>query len=172
VNQKQEEIMLRKMLMAFVMTVFSSTTFGDDATSGKFAVEGFFAGTANFLDAGNGNLTVTYDGVMGVKAIDGTTFGDMSSWHCAGSLTAFSGKFDNEIGICKIQFADGDTAFMTYVGSGALGKPASGTGHFIGGTGKYENISGELTFNRQSLNSAKDGYVQAYNTNSGTYSLN
>ena len=164
--------MLRKMLMAFVMTVFSSTTFGDDASSGKFAVEGFFAGTANFLDAGNGNLTVTYDGVMGVRAIDGTTFGDMSSWHCAGSLTAFGGKFDNEIGICKIQFADGDTAFMTYVGSGALGKPASGTGHFIGGTGKYEKISGELTFNRQSLESAKDGYVQAHNTNSGTYSLN
>ena len=96
----------------------------------------------------------------------------MSAWHCAGSLTAFGGKFDNEIGICKIQFADGDTAFMTYVGSGALGKPASGTGRFIGGTGKYEKISGDLTFNRQSLRSAKDGYVQAHNVNSGTYSLN
>ena len=164
--------MFRKLLIALLMTVFSSVTLADEASSGKFALEGFFAGTANFLDAGNGNLTATYDGVMVARAIDGTTFGDYSTWYCAGSLTALGGKFDNEIGICKIQFADGDTAFMTYVGSGALGKPASGTGRFIGGTGKYEKISGELTFNRQPVKSAKDGYVQAHNVNSGTYSLN
>ena len=164
--------MFRKLLIALLMTVFSSVTLADEASSGKFALEGFFAGTANILDAGNGNLTVTYDGVMGVRAIDGTTFGDMSTWHCAGSLTALGGKFDNERGICKWQFADGDTAFMTYVGSGALGKPASGTGRFIGGTGKYEKISGEFSFTRQSLKSAKAGYVQAHNMTTGTYSLN
>ena len=164
--------MFRTILVALLMTMFSSATFADEASSGKFALEGFFAGTANFLDAGNGNLTVTYDGVMGVKAIEGNTFGDNSTWHCAGALTALGGTFDNEIGICKLQFADGDTAFMTYVGSGALGKPASGTGHFIGGTGKYEKISGKLEFHRNSLKSAKDGYVQARNINRGSYSLN
>ena len=164
--------MLRKMFIALLMTVFSSTTFADDASSGKFALEGFFAGTANFLDAGNGNLTVTYDGVMGVKAIDGTTFGDRSTWHCVGALTALGGKFDNEHGICKWQFADGDTAFSTYVGSGALGQEVSGTWHFIGGTGKYEKISGGGVFVRQSVQGAKDGVAQAYNRSTGTYSLN
>ena len=164
--------MVRKILIALLMTVFSSTAFAVDDSSGKISIEGFFAGTLNMLDAGKGNLAITYDGVMGLKAIDGTTFGDRATWHCVGALTALGGKFDNEHGICKWQFADGDTAFSTYVGSGALGQKASGTWHFIGGTGKYEKISGEGVFVRQSVQGAKDGVVQAYNRSTGTYSLN
>ena len=115
------------------------------------------------VEAANGNLTVTYEGVMGLTVLDGTTFGDYSTWHCAGFLTALGGKFENEIGICKMQFADGDTEFITYVGGGALGQKASGPGHFIGVTGKYEKISGEIVFTRQSLKSAKKEYVQSHN---------
>ena len=164
--------MLRKILIVFLMTVFSSTAFAGDDSYGKISIEGIFAGTLNMLDAGNGNLAITYDGVMGLKALDGTTFGDRSTWHCVGSLTALGGKFDNENGICKWQFADGDTAFSTYVGSGALGQEVSGTWHFIGGTGKYEKISGEDVYVRQLVQSAKDGVSQAYLTSTGAYSLN
>jgi len=164
--------MIRKILFALIMTTTSSAALAEEASSGNFELEGFFAGTANILDAGNGNLTITYDGVMTMKAVEGGSFGDLTTWHCAGSITALGGKYDNEIGICKWQFPDGDTAFITYVGSGALGQPASGKGHFIGGTGKYENISGEIAFERQSLQSAKEGYVQSHNRNTGSYSLN
>ena len=58
------------------------------------------------------------------------------------------------------------------MGSGALGQEASGTWHFIGGTGKDEKISGEGTYVRQLVRNAKDGVSQAYNTSTGTYSLN
>ena len=164
--------MVSKILIALLMMVFSSTAFAGDDSSGKISIEGFFAGTLSMLDAGKGNLAITYDGVMGLKAIDGTTFADRATWHCVGALTALGGKFDNEHGICKWQFVDGDTAFSTYVGNGTLGQEAYGTWHFIGGTGKYEKISGEGKYVRQLVRNAKDGVSQAYNTSTGTYSLN
>ena len=164
--------MYRKILIVLLMTMLSLSVFAGDESSGKISIEGIFAGTLSMLDAGKGNLAVAYDGVMGLKAIDGTTFGDRATWHCVGALTALGGKFDNEHGICKWQFPDGDTAFSTYEGGGALGKEASGKWHFIGGTGKYEKISGEGVFFRQSVRGAKDGIAQAYNRSTGTYSLN
>ena len=164
--------MKQKILIMVLLILFSSSVYAGDDRSGKISLEGIFAGTLTMLDAGKGNLAITYDGVMGIKALDGTTFGDRATWHCVGGLTALGGKFDNEHGICKWQFPDGDTAFSTYEGVGALGKQVNGKWRFIGGTGKYENISGEGVFFRQSVRGAKDGTAQAYNKSTGTYSLN
>ena len=73
--------MVSKILIALLMMEFSSTAFAGDDSSGKISIEGFFAGTLSMLDAGKGNLAITYDGVMGLKATDGTTFADRATWH-------------------------------------------------------------------------------------------
>ena len=125
----------------------------------------------NVLSAGKGNLSVTYDGLMGLNAVKGTKFGNKATFRCVGGLLAFGGEFKDENGFCKIALADGDTAFIKYDGSGKIGVGGTGTWRFIGGTGKYEKITGEGTLRRQNLKAAKSGVAQTTNSLSGTFSL-
>ncbi len=97
---------------------------------------------------------------------------DFSSVQCVGGLTASKGKFNDESGICKFLFANGDTAFTKYKGSGEIGKSGSGTFEFIGGTGKYKTISGTGTVTRVQIQAAKKGFTQSKNIFKGSYKLN
>ena len=74
--------MKQKILIMVLLILFSSSVYAGDDRSGKISLEGIFAGTLTMLDAGKGNLAITYDGVMGLKALHGTTFGDCATWHC------------------------------------------------------------------------------------------
>ena len=143
-----------------------------DGHSGKIHLEGFGAWSLNIMNAGNGNLSVTYDGLYSGVAMNGTKFGNNSSVQCLGGLTASKGKFNDESGICKFLFANGDTAFTKYKGSGEIGKSGSGTFEFIGGTGKYKTISGTGTVTRVQIQAAKKGFTQSKNIFKGSYKLN
>ena len=143
-----------------------------DSHSGKIHLEGFGAWSLNVMNAGNGNLSITYDGLYSGVAMDGTKFGNNSSVQCVGGLTTSKGKFNDETGICKFLFADGDTAFTKYTGSGEVGKNGSATFEFIGGTGKYKSISGSGTVTRVQIQAAKKGFTQSKNTFIGSYNLN
>ena len=102
-----------------------------DGHSGKIHLEGFGAWSLNVMNAGNGNLSITYDGLYSGVAMDGTKFGNNSSVQCVGGLTTSKGKFNDETGICKFLFANGDTAFTKYTGSGEVGKNGSATFEFL-----------------------------------------
>ena len=91
---------------------------------------------------------------------------------CLGGFTTSKGKFNDETGICKFLFANGDTAFTKYTGSGEVGKNASSTYEFIGGTGKYKSISGSGTVTRVVIKAAKKGFSQSKNIFKGSYKLN
>ena len=54
-------------------------------------------------------------------------------------------------------FADAGSAFIKYKGFGEAGKSGSGTFEFIGGTDKYESISGSGTVIRVQIQAAKKG---------------
>ena len=54
---------------------------------------------------------------------------------------------------------------------GAFGKPVKGTWQYVGGTGKYEGITGGGEFTRISGRPAKEGTFQSNNINTGTYKL-
>ena len=69
-------------------------------------------------------------------------------------------------------FANGDTAFTKYTGTGELGKNGTSTYEFIGGTGKYKSISGSGTVTRVSIQAAKKGFTQTKNVFKGSYKLN
>ena len=50
------------------------------------------------MNAGNGNLSITYDGLYSEMAIEGTKFGNNTSIQCIGGLTSNNGKFSDESG--------------------------------------------------------------------------
>ena len=156
-------------ILSFLFINFSTYA---DGHSGKIHLEGFGAWSLNIMNAGNGNLSVTYDGLYSGVAMNGTEFGNNSSVQCLGGLTASKGKFNDESGICKFLFANGDTAFTKYKGSGEIGKSGSGTFEFIGGTGKYKTISGTGTVTRVQIQAAKKGFTQSKNIFKGSYKLN
>ena len=107
------------VLFSFLFVNFSTYA---DGHSGKIHLEGFGAWSVNVINAGNGNLSVTYDGLFSGVAMNGTKFGNNSSVQCVGGLTTSKGKFNDETGICKYLFSNGDTAFTKYTGSGEVGK--------------------------------------------------
>ena len=163
---------MKSALLAFLIVVTASFKgVADGHTKGKVELEGMGVWDLNVLSAGKGNLSVTYDGLMGLNAVKGTKFGDKATFRCVGGLLAFSGEFKDENGFCKIALADGDSAFIRYDGIGKIGVGGTGTWRFIGGTGKYEKIAGEGTLKRQNLKPAKSGVAQTINSLSGTFSL-
>ena len=161
-----------KKILVILSFLFINSGAYSDGHSGKIHLEGFGAWSLNVMNAGNGNLSITYDGLYSGVAMDWTKFGNNSSVQCVGGLTTSKGKFNDETGICKFLFANGDTAFTKYIGSGEVGKKGSGTFEFIGGTGKYKSITGKGTVTRVQIQAAKKGYTQSKNIFKGSYKLN
>ena len=161
-----------KIILVILSFLFVNFSTHADGHSGKIHLEGFGAWSLNIMNAGNGNLSITYDGLYSGVAMNGTKFGNNSSVQCVGGLTASKGKFNDESGICKFLFANGDTAFIKYKGSGTIGKSGSATFEFIGGTGKYKSISGTGTVTRVQIQAAKKGFTQSKNIFKGSYKLN
>ena len=74
---------MKKFLITLIFLTISSVSF---AEQGQIKQNGFFAGTSKVLGDDKGNFTIIYDGVLGLKALEGTTFGDKSSMRCVGSI--------------------------------------------------------------------------------------
>ena len=161
-----------KIILVFFSFLFINFSTYADGHSGKIHLEGFGAWSLNVMNAGNGNLSVTYDGLFSGVAMNETNFGNNSSVQCVGGLTTSKGKYNDETGICKFLFSNGDNAFTKYTGSGEVGKNGSATFEFIGGTGEYKSISGSGTVTRITIQAAKKGFSQTKNIFKGSYKLN
>ena len=155
---------MKKLYFILILIFMSSTAF---AEQGQIKQNGFFAGTSKVLGDDKGNFTIIYDGMLGLKALDGTTFGDKSSMRCVGSIVVFAGK-GYESGTCVNKFEDGGTATSQY--KGVFGKMLRWK--YVSGTGKYKNISGGGTATIKGMNSAQEGIVHSYNEITGNYNLN
>ncbi len=156
---------MKKIILALIFTLMSSTTF---AETGKFNAAGAGSWSLNTMDAGNGNMSITYDGNAGLMdKVSGSIF-DKSTMHCIGGLTLVAGKFDDETGMCTFYLMDGEKVYMNYKGKGTGGQGGSGTFVIIGGTGKYENISGSGFSSRQNIR-GKAGMAHSMNQMSGEY---
>ena len=158
---------MRRIVLLLIFTLMSSTTFADNH-SGKIDLKGFFVGDAKAILDDKGNfMTFAYDGLVGMMAQGGTTFGDGSSHYCVGA-GSIPGK-GVEMGHCKITFLNGDTAITYY--EIKLGSSMDGTFKCISGTGKYEGIECSGTTGYTSLQSALEGKVHSSINQKGTYTL-
>ena len=103
---------MKRLILALVFTLMSSLSFAD-GHSGKIDLKGFFVGDAKVIVDDKGNpMTFAYDGLVGMMAVGGTTFGDNSSHYCVGAGSIPGKGF--EMGHCIIKFINGDTAITYY----------------------------------------------------------
>ena len=70
--------------------------------------------------------------------------------------------------MCTFYLIDGEKVFIQYKGKGTGGVGGSGSFIIVGGTGKYENISGTGFSSRQNLKS-QPGYASSINQMNGEF---
>tara|TARA_Y100001935_G_C17202088_1_gene455543 strand:- start:78 stop:554 length:477 start_codon:yes stop_codon:yes gene_type:complete len=158
---------MKKIFIILGLTLLTSKSF---AESGKFNASGMGSWEVNVMNAGNGNMSITYDGNAGLSDKEDGSIFHKSTMHCIGGLTLTAGKFDDETGMCTFYLNDGEKVFINYKGKGTGGVGGSGDFVIIGGTGKYENISGTGFSSRQNLK-GKAGMAHSINQMSGEYTF-
>ena len=96
---------MKKIIIALMFTIISTVAF---ANSGKFNASGMGSWEMNIMNAGNGNMAITYDGNAGLADKDPNSIFDKSTMNCVGGLTLVGGKFEDETGMCTFYLADGE----------------------------------------------------------------
>ena len=157
---------MKKILLTLIFSCLTTYSLSD---SGKFNASGAGSWAMNIMNAGNGNMSITYDGNAGLADKEPGSIFDKSTMHCIGGLTLVAGKFDDETGMCTFYLMDGEKVFINYKGKGTGGQGGSGEFVIVGGTGKYEKISGTGFSSRQNLK-GKAGMAHSLNQMSGSFS--
>ena len=156
---------MKKTILTLIISLITTYSL---AETGKFNASGAGSWAVNVMDGGNGNMSITYDGNAGLMDKEPGSIFDKSTMHCIGGLTLVAGKFDDETGMCTFYLMDGEKVFINYKGKGTGGQGGTGTFIIVGGTGKYENISGSGNSSRQNIR-GKAGMAHSMNQMSGEY---
>ena len=160
---------MKKIIVTIILSLITTVSFADGHTSGKFNASGMGAWKVNVMNAGKGDMSVTYDGIAGLSDDTPDSIFHKSTMHCIGGLTLQAGKFKDETGMCRFDLFDGESVYMKYEGEGTGGVGGTGTFEIIRGTGKYENITGSGFSSRQNLKSKAPGFSTSMNQMSGEY---
>ena len=145
---------MKKILVTMILSLITTLSFADGHTSGKFNASGMGAWEVNVMNAGKGDMAITYDGIAGLTDETPDSIFHKSTMHCIGGLTLQAGKFTDETGMCRFDLIDGESVYMKYQGEG---------------TGKYENITGTGFSSRQNLMTKAPGFTTSMNQMSGEY---
>ena len=121
---------MKIIITTIILTLFSSLSFADGHTSGKFNVSGMGAWEINAMNAGKGDMAITYDGIAGLADENPDSMFHKSTMHCIGGLTLQAGKFTDETGMCRFDLIDGESVYMKYQGEGN-GVVVDGTGGWV-----------------------------------------
>jgi hypothetical protein len=166
---------MKKALIMLILTLFLLATvgnvFGEElAKEGSETGRNFATGTSKAIPMGEERIQLNYEG-SGIYISDTEEgFLHNASIHFLGAFHAVKGAFE-ESGGMVLTAPDGDKAFITYKGSGNLGKDAKGTYTYVGGTGKYTGITGGGEFTRSNLQSASKGVWAATTLFKGNWKL-
>ena len=57
---------MKKIIVTIILSLITTVSFADGHTSGKFNVSGMGAWEINAMNAGKGDMAVTYDGIAGL----------------------------------------------------------------------------------------------------------
>ena len=146
---------MMKVSMAIILTLLLLIIAGP-AVGEEMAKEGSGMGTIGFtttyqmLPQGKEYLQTNYD-ARGVFATENeANLLYMSSVRCVGAAMAIKGVY-KEFGLCTYTRPDGDQIYGSYEGTGKIGVAAYGTTTFVGGTGKFEGMTGSGEWARTPL---------------------
>ena len=160
---------MKKIIATIIFSLTFTVSFADGHTSGKFNASGMGAWEVNAMNAGNGDMSITYDGIAGLTDDTPDSIFHKSTMHCIGGLTLQAGKFKDETGMCRFDLIDGESVYMKYEGKGTGGQGGTGTFIIMKGTGKYANITGTGVSSRQNLMSKTPRFSTSMNQMSGEY---
>jgi hypothetical protein len=137
-------------------------------TSGTYS----HSGTFQALAMGNEHVQINYED-WGVRQEDQkSTFpAQAAASRCLGSYHARQGAVDNHSGFCVGIDADGDQWFFTYQAAWTVESAQTGTFTYVGGTGKYQGISGRGTFTYQPLRPISADSFQGMSIYKGDWKL-
>ena len=110
---------MKKILLTLIFSFLTTYSLAD---SGKFNASGAGSWATNVMNAGNGNMSITYDGNAGLADKEPGSIFDKSTMHCIGGLTLVAGKFNDETGMCTFYLMDGEKIFINYKGKGLVAK--------------------------------------------------
>ena len=57
---------MKKILLTIILSLITTVSFADGHTSGKFNASGMGAWEVNAMNAGKGDMAITYDGIAGL----------------------------------------------------------------------------------------------------------
>ena len=127
---------MKKILVTMILSLITTVSFADGHTSGKFNASGMGAWEVNAMNAGKGDMAITYDGIAGLTDEAPDSIFHKSTMHCIGGLTLQAGKFTDETGMCRFDLIDGESVYMKYQGEGTGGKGGTGTFIIMKGVGQ------------------------------------
>lgn len=142
---------------------------------GPFAANfvGYADAEAEPLQTGPGRFVGITNAVLTAMSADNADFLHNQTGRCLGNwmVDEAAGTFEQHVH-CTYTDADGDQIFeRADFDQQALDGPRVGTGRWLGGTGKYEGLSGVFEIRTRTLRSAREGLVQYVGTKQGQFRL-
>jgi hypothetical protein len=173
---ERRRIMNTKLIVVFSLVLLIGLGVNSKAQAQNEVTEsvtGSYYGTSKMLPFGPDRAYATWE-VFGVILSDtGEGLFHNTTNRCVGAWFGERGNWEGE-GYCTYTLKDGEKVFMSFKHGGKMGippPPAKGTGKFIGGTGKYSGIQGELEFTSYTLRPASEGIMQSCNKGKIRYKL-
>jgi hypothetical protein len=142
------------------------------AKEGTGAGKSYYVSSLQVLPMEKERAQMNYEGFGIFAADDGQgPFHNMTQ-HSLGGMHVFKGDIE-ESGFITCTLTTGDKFFMTYKGSGKMGKPiiVKGTFTYVGGTGKLSGIEGGGEFTRYSLQPPAEGKSASFSVTKAHWKL-
>jgi hypothetical protein len=157
----------------FLLPLVTSTVFSEEmAKEGTGAGKGYYISSLQVLPMEKERAQMNYEG-FGIFAADNGQgpFHNMTQ-HVLGGLNVLKGDIDDS-GFIECTLTTGDKFFMTYKGSGKMGKPTivKGTFTYVGGTGKLSGIEGGGEFTRYTLQPPAAGKSASFSVSKSHWKL-
>ncbi len=145
------------------------------AGEGSFAANfvGYATNEIEPLQTGPGRIFGLVDSTLTAMNAENAAFLHNQTGRCLGNWTVdeTTNTFE-ELVNCTYTDADGDQIFESATfDRQPLDAPHVGTGRWLGGTGKYEGLSGVFEIRTRTLRSARENLVQYVGTKQGQYNL-
>ena len=127
-----------------------------------------WSGTLTVLPMGEKTMQINYNGYGVAVGGKDSPFNNASA-RLVGGMFIKDGMYENDSGLVVYTTTTGDKIFSTYQIKGEMGKGAKGTATIVGGTGKYEGITGSFTFTRYQLQPPAEGKFASFSVSDGSW---
>jgi len=160
-------------VLVLVLSVVAAPVCGEEmAKEGTGSGKGYYIGTLQVLPMEKERVQINYE-AFGVFVNDtGQGLFHNSSQRVLGGMHIVKGAIEDSGFIVNI-LPNGDKVFMTYKGSGKMGKPTivKGTFAYAGGTGKVSGIQGGGEFTRYSLQPPAKGKTASFSVSKSHWKI-